>query len=588
LTSSASATWRIAAERAAAALLVGWTALAGASPAAAQEAASQSEFELGRSVQRSLARVQESWLQWVGASLQDSDARADEALRSLSIAVREIGFQHLPDLAMAAVAQARQSTREGNWNRAERQLAAAATLDPGNPEIAFGRAALSRARGDWSGAARAWTGGVWATLTGRPAAKARASALLWVLTVLAVSCGLFVALLAWRHGRAAVAALQGLLSPPLPSWAAAGVVAFLAFAPLALPSGLTWLLWLWSILLWSFASRSERIVLAAGWLLLAVAPAIADRSARRLALDQTPPMRAWQAFESGRLYGGFFSDVQVLRAALPEHPAALEFAADLHRTLGQWDIARGLYRRALLAEPQNVPVLLNLGAYSFRKGEFALANAYFQRATEAPVPSAAAWFNLSLGFSESYLFDDSRAALGRAREIDGAAVDVWMATPNPDRVLTFNASLTRRDEVRSALLAAWTRPAGGRLAGLPPGLVGAVAALLAAALAAGFHAAHDLPAAARREAPGAGGALRRWAETLLPALGATRRGAGALAWSNLALLVAIALLPRMFEMAGDLPVPSWPGPRLLAVVATAAALVYVALCARLGVQAREE
>ena len=589
MTSSASATWRIAAERAAA-LLVVLAALGGAAHAGAQETASQSDFELGRSVQQSLSRVQESWLQWVGASLQDNDTRAEEALRSLTIAVREIGFRHLPDLALAAVAQARESTRDGNWNRAERQLAAAATMDPGHPEIDFGRAALAWARGDRLHAARAWSAGVWSTLAGRSAAKTRASALLWLLTVLMVSSGLFVALLAWRHGSSAVVALRGVLSPPLPAWAAVGVVAFVAIAPLALPSGLMWMLWLWSIVLWSFASRSERIVLAAGWMLVAVVPALADRSVRELALDQTPPMRAWQAFESGRLYGGFFSDIQVLRAALPDHPAALEFAADVHRTLGQWDIARSLYRRALLAEPQNVPVLLNLGAYSYRKGDFALANSYFQRGTETPLPSAAAWFNLSLGYSESYLFDESREALGRARAIDGAAVDVWMATPNPDRVLTFNASLARRDEVRSALLSAWTRPAGGRLAGLPTGTLGALVALLGAALAAGFHAWHDPAPVARREArtPGARSRLRRGLETLLPALGATRRGSGAVAWSNLSLLAAIALLPFLFEMAGDLHVPSWPGPRLLGSIAAGAMAIYVAVCLYLGLQGQED
>lgn len=581
--SSASVSWRIAARRAAAAVAVA-AALFGAAPGGAQEAVAQTEFELGRSVQQSLLRVQENWLQWVGASLQDNEARADEALRALAVAVREVGFQHLPDLAQAAVAQARVSTREGNWNRAERQLAAAEALDPGHPEIDFGRASLARARGDSWRAAREWVAGIWSTVTVRAAAKARTSALLWALTVLTAASGLFVLLLAWRHGAAAFAALRATLAPPLPEWAALGVVAFAVVAPLALPSGLLWLLWFWSLLLWSFASRSERIFLAVGWLLVAVAPALADRAQSALALDQTPPMRAWQAFERGRLYGGFFSDMQVLRSALPEHPAALEFAADVHRTLGQWDVARALYRRVLLAEPDNVPVLLNLGAYSFRKGDFTLANAYFQRATESGETSAAAWFNLSLGFSDAYLFDDSRAALGRAREIDAAAVDVWMATPNPDRVLTFNASLTRRREVREALVAAWARPSARPFANLPTGSVGALVALLGAGLAAGFHAWREAPAGGRRDG-GESASPRGWrraVETMLPALDATRRGAGTLAWVNLALLVALILLPRLFEMTGDLPVPSWPGPLLLGGLAALGGAVYAGLCLHAG------
>jgi tetratricopeptide (TPR) repeat protein len=560
----------------------------GARGATAQAVASPAAFELGSSVQRSLARVQEAWLHWVGSSLQESDGRADEALRSLSVAVREVGFQYLPDLSLAAAAQARASIRAGDWARAERQLAAAQALDPGQPEIAFARARLAWARGDRWRAVGPQARGLWTTLGTRAGARAWASVLLWLLAVLALTAAWYVVLLAWRHGGDALAVLRAKLAPPLPDWAALGVLAFLVLAPLALPSGVFWLLWLASIVLWSFAGRSQRVVLAAGWLVVAVSPLLAERVQRALALDQTPPMRAWQAFESGRLYGGFFADTHVLRTALPDHPAALEFAADVHRTLGQWDMARSLYRKVLLAEPQNVPVLLNLGAFSFRKGDYALANAYFLRATQSGSPSAAAWFNLSLGYSDSYLFDESREALGSARAIDGAAVDAWMATPNPDRVLTFNGSLARRDEVRSALVAAWEQPASGRPRWLATGSVGAALAGLALALAVLFDAARERSPTGRREGGPKRemGALRFWSEALLPALDATRRGAGIAAWANLLLLAALVLLPLAFEMAGDLPVASWPGPRALAVVAGLGLAIYFGVRVRAGLDER--
>ena len=82
-----------------------------------------------------------------------------------------------------------------------------------------------------------------------------------------------------------------------------------------------------------------------------------------------------------------------MRTTLPKEPAAIELQADIHRTLGQWDLARAMYREVQWDEPENVPVLLNLGAFHFRKGEFALANAYFERATRSSTPSAAAWYN---------------------------------------------------------------------------------------------------------------------------------------------------------------------------------------------------
>ena len=563
-------------------------ALAGARGASAQADASPAAFELGTSVQRSLARVQEAWLRWVGASLQESDERAGEALRSLSVAVREVGFQHLPDLSLAAVAQARASTRAGDWARAERQLEVAGTLDPDQPEIAFARAGLEWARDARWRAVAAQARGLWATLAGSAASKARASLVLWLFAVLALSTAWYVVLLAWRHGRAAVASLRMRLSPPLPEWAALGVLAFASLAPLALPSGLYWVLWLASIVLWSFAGRSQRLVLACGWLVVAVAPVVAERVQRSLALDQTPPLCAWRAFESGELYGGFFADAHVLRTALPDHPAALEFAGDVHRTLGQWDVARSFYRKVLLAEPQNVPVLLNLGAHSFRKGDYSLANAYFLRATQSATPSAAAWFNLSLGYSDAYLFDESREALGSARAIDGRAVDAWMATPNPDRVLTFNGSLARRDEVRAALAAAWGEPPSNRPRWLATGVAGAVLAALGLLLALGFHAVRETPPPSRAEAARTreASALGFWSEALLPAIDATRRGAGFVAWANLLLLAALALLPRAFEMAGDLPTASWQGPWVLGVVAALGFASYLGVRIRVGLDER--
>ncbi len=140
----------------------------------------------------------------------------------------------------------------------------------------------------------------------------------------------------------------------------------------------------------------------------------------------------------------------------------MELVADVHRTLGQWDEARMIYRTVLDAEPQNVSVLLNLGAYHFRKADFAVANEYFLRAARAVPPPAGAFYDLSLSYSETYQFEESRKALAQAKEIDAELVDHWVRTPNVDRVLTFNGGLGRRDEIRRSLLRAWAEsPSAG-------------------------------------------------------------------------------------------------------------------------------
>jgi tetratricopeptide (TPR) repeat protein len=586
LTSCGSATSRAAVEIARAAALAAALAWLAGAPAAAQARASATpvEFELSRSVQQTLARVQELWLQWVGATLQDNRARADEALRGLGVAAREIGFSHFPDLALGAVAQARQSAAARNFERARRQLAAAEVLDPGRPETAFAEAAVARAEGSWFRAGWAAARGLSRALRGPERLQLVASLGLWALLVLTVACALFVAFLGARHGPEVARVFSGALSPPLPGWATAGLVAFLLLAPLALPSRVYWILLLASALLWTYATRAQRAILVAGWLLTVVDPRVADALQRRLALAHSPPMRAFAAFEQGRLYGGFFADLQVLRSALPDRPAALELVGDVHRTLGQWEIARSIYRRILYDEATNVPVLLNLGAYHFRKGDHAAANSYFQAATRSDRPSAAAWYNLSLGYSDAYLFDESREALAEARRIDGAAVDVWIATANPDRVLTFNGSLGRGEELRRDLVAAWGGDGAARAAAGSRRWHGELAVAGTLLLALGFDLLRRRTALAPapRVPPGDRSAPARWARRLVPAIESVEAGSGALAWGNLALLTAIALLPRAFELAGDPPVAGWAGRAIATTLAAVGGAVYLSVRIRSG------
>ena len=589
MTSSGSATSRAAASFRRAALGAALALLA-AAPSAAQSPVTPIEFELSRSVQQTLVRVQELWLQWVGATLQDNRARADEALRGLTVAAREIGFAHFPDLALGAVAQARQSAASNNFERARRQLAAAEVLDPGRPDTAFAEAAVAHAEGSWFRAAWATARALSRALGGPERQQIFSSVVLWALLVLLVASALFVGFLAANHGRSVVRVLSSALSPPLPSWAAAGLVAFLVLGPLALPSGLYWALMLASALLWTFATKSQRAVLVVGWLLTLATPWATDVLQRQLSLAHSPPMRAFAAFEQGRLYGGFFSDLHVLRTALPEVPAALELVADVHRTLGQWELARSIYRRTLYDEPENIPVLLNLGAYHFRKGDYAAANGYFERAAHSPHPSAAAWYNLSLGYSDAYMFDESRNALTEARRIDGAAVDVWIATANPDRVLTFNGSLGRGKTLREELVTAWQ---GDRAAIGGPGDsrwmgIAAVVAALAVALGFGLLRKRAIQAPAPREEAQGRSAVVRWTRRMVPAIDGIEAGSGPLAWSNLVLLCALGLLPQSFELAGDPPVAGWSGRAIATALAALGTATYLTIRIRSGWRGEEE
>lgn len=553
-------------------------------PAAAQSSGiSAAGIELTRSVQQSLKRLQEEWLQWTGAYLAGNAERAAEEQRQIASTTRQVGFTRVADFSLAAVARALEAAAAGDPGRADWVLDAAEQFDPGRPETSFAGARIALSQGRWTKFVGLSIDGYRRLLASSHREVLLAGLLLWALAVLLVACGLFVLFEIAIRGSALYRDLQGALAPRVGRSAAHAIALLLLVGPVALPSGPLLALLLWSILLWGYQGRSERIVTAFAWLVVGVVPVVADAQVARIAIAQSPPVRALSAFADGRLYGGFFSDLAVLKSALPDDPAVLELTADVHRTLGQWEIARGLYARAIEAEPENSAVLLNLGAYYFRKGDYARANQEFQAAARLAPPSAAAYFNLSMGYSESYLFDDSTEALARAKEIDAEAVDEWVKTPNPNRVLTFNGSLRRAAEIRARLERAWSSEGAvaSRLSALRRR--GSLAAALGAALAAiGLHFVRRRRGYGEPVAwlPWRASTPSRWLRALLPPLSRIELGEGFAAFATLLLLATLALLPAIGRYVLDLAVGPLPGSSLPGWLAGIGLAAYVALRVR--------
>jgi len=296
-------------------------------------------------------------------------------------------------------------------------------------------------------------------------------------------------------------------------------------------------------------------------------------------------MRAVSHFADGRLYGGLFADLEVLRGAIGERPAGRELLADVHRTLGQWEEARALYRQVLEAEPDNREALINLGAYAFRKSDFAAANDFFQRAGAgggAAQQHAAALYNLSLSYSETYQFEESRNALARAREIDSQHVDQWVKSPNLDRVLTFNGGLDRVGEIERELDDARgvsSGASGSRSGGLLWNVIG-IAAVAGLAVALTLTRRRDSFSEPVSWLPWRSGAISRWIRIFFPALSQAELGEGGKAIGSLLSLTIIVLLPRLFTLGIDVPILGGVATRAPLILALVALAIYVALCAR--------
>ncbi len=142
-----------------------------------------------------------------------------------------------------------------------------------------------------------------------------------------------------------------------------------------------------------------------------------------------------------------------------------DFIADVHRNLSQWEMASSPATSRILEEVFDRTSTAgdeHRRPYAFLKGDFGTAIQHFQKVTVADPNNAAAQFNLSQAYSESYLFNESRKAL--ARQIDDTQVDVWVRSLSQQRVVTPSGGLARIPEILEP--AALHLLAGGASAGL--------------------------------------------------------------------------------------------------------------------------
>lgn len=534
-------------------------------------------IELTRPVNQALLQLQEDWLQWMSAFYQNNPQGAQQQVADLRATLEVVGMSRLPDLSVAATVRAVESARQGNFERAAWGLAAADALDPGRPDVDFGRAILAWERGSYVQAGWYHLVG-YARLLAQPEHRRLwlANAVLGALAVgLLAGAGFVVVQLAAKGGqlyRGFAAAFGRRLPAPVGHLLALLVLLW----PLAVPDGLVWALLYWSVLLWGYASVSERVVLALVWVAAGAAPWVVSTQQQQMAITLSPAGRALEALESGRLYGGLFSDLGVLRTLLPNSSTVRELVGDVHRRLGQWEEARARYAKVVEAEPENVTALINLGAYYFRKGDFGNAVQLFQRAAAADPASAAAYYNLSQAYSESYLFNEQRRALWQARAVGEARVSHWIQNPRADRVVTFDGGIARGRQIRRELALSWRKEQSDEpdLRRHAPLALPVVALLLALAfqrlrpISPGGDAALG---AVERTGP-----LARLARVALPGLAAAEEGKGGRAYGALLVLAALVLVLAPDRLGYSLPLGFDPGDAVPVAVAVAGLVAFFA------------
>lgn len=512
------------------------------------------ELELTPRVRSELARLQESWLDWLSAVYREDTEATELALAEMQSGAARMGLRRLPDLSLGAAARAVGAAREGATEQTELALAAAERLDPGLAEPEFARAAAARARGERSLAALAALRHlVGSSLLTR---LTLANLGLWLLASLLVAGVAFVAVQMATRGRHLVGRLFGWLRPHMPAWAAYVLTLLVLLWPVVLPAGPMALVVYWAILLWGHGARFERWVLAGFLLLLGVAPLLLNEQRTRLGVSLSRPALAIEQVRAGRLSGTLFADLGLLRAILPDSAPVKHLMADVHVMLGQWPLGRDLYMQVLDDEPENSAALLGAGVCFFHLGDLERAIELFRQAGAADPANATAHFNLSQTYSELLRFDASARALRDAQRLAPQRVGRWIREAAESRVIAAAGGLERTMEIRSQIAAAWrsgeVKPSW--YLSLPPAvLFVAVAMVLHLLIPAGG-------ATVRPDSEGAG--PNRWAQAFVPGYAETlaRRPRAALA----ALLVPCALLalPLVERSAFRLPWLFVPGARL--------------------------
>jgi len=414
------------------------------------------KIPLSPGVERDLSQIYEQWIQWQGAFFRDQPDLSEQLVSGLLGNTRQLGLQRLSGLSIGASVRAVEAAeRDADFAKATWALDAAERLDPGRPETAFARARIRLSEGRRAAALWSELDGLRRTFSAFPGSSlAGADLALWALFSLLASAGLFVALQMAVKGRLLFADLETMIgrTVSLPSPVLRFLALLLLLWPLLLPTGPLWLLLYWSALLFAHSSLSERVVLSALWALVALSPVAADHVRRRADFALSPAMRGVESLVEGRLHGQLFQDLEQLGTLMPEDPAVIQLMADLHRGLGQWDLALELYRRVVEVEPGNAWALIDIGGYYFFKRDYKNARSYYEEATVQQPNNVVAYYNLSQAFSEDrFLLDDAAAALRRAQEIDAGLVSQLQQETARQRVVTFDGGIARAPEIREKL-----------------------------------------------------------------------------------------------------------------------------------------
>lgn len=365
-----------------------------------------------------LNRVEAHWWRRVALLQRGETEAAAKATRDLLDLLEREDVRRLPELAAAAVVEARRAGRAGNLTGALEAYRLARRLDPGQAEAAWGEARLLLSDGRYGqalGAAVAslkarwsdfWT--IYGDVTGT---------LAWLALAVWVAGGAVIIALLCRYGPSLASAvadrMPGRWHRSLRSALGWGVV----LAPALVIVLGAWVLLIWAVMLVPALRQPERRLVVC-WLLLTtlLVPGI-GLAWLVTSAGASPEARVAVATAERAPRPDLLLELATLADEDPDEPA---WRVMLARLVGDQhpDRAMRLLRDAKAAAPTDPRVRVAFGNVLYRAGKHEAAAVRYRAALEIDQDHVLALFNLGKAYLASFQFDEANRVLLRARRID--------------------------------------------------------------------------------------------------------------------------------------------------------------------------
>ncbi len=393
------------------------------------------------------------WFELLNA-LQENDAAAvPAALGAMTKAARAAGIARLSDYSRMALHEARRAEGAGRMEKAGPAYAAAVALDDSSFDASASQLGYLFRNGRIS-----------AALAGIPAAigsifassesRLTFGSSIGTVTGLAVGAAAFACIVGLfvRHFRRILHDLQEVASRPFGHRAAKPIAVILVALPLFLTLGPLWVVLYWSVLLFAYSSRRERVVGILSLLALGILPILVDQLAREGLIRRAPLYRA--AVDLAEVRDDSSVEDTLLSAANPgsnEGDAWLLLGMYAERA-GDGPRAVFAYGKAIQANPTENRAFLNRGNVRFAEGDFVEAIGDYEEAARLAPNAVESFYNLSVARAEIYDFKGQEIARARALEVSSRAVDAWSSSPPLARVVSAPYPVARaRSRVRAQM-----------------------------------------------------------------------------------------------------------------------------------------